>query len=345
MRSSSAFVIKLFAAVRMAFFAAGGSFSIVAVILTMLPSLGHTQAVPLFRIAYGVTGENPAALWLGVEQGFYRKHGLNVEAIYMRNGPLSMAAMASGDVHMVFTSANNVLNAAAAGLDVVLVANVIAHGDGIFMARPEIHKPEDLKGKRVAIQSIGGGGWANNMLCLDYLNLDPDRDKIQFVVLGDQPSRVQALESGRVQASWIGYTFSEPLKKKGYTALVDLGRAPIAYLGSSLVTRRQFVRQEPKAIEGVIKGTLDAVRFIMKPENKTAVTQTIAKHLRLSRAEEAEVSYGVVQNLYSSDLVPKAAGVKKIHQILSRANPNLQKMNPEEIIDDSLITKIHASRY
>jgi len=292
-----------------------------------------------------VTGENPTALWVGVKQGFYRKHGLNVEAIFMRNGPLSMAAMVSGDVQMNFTSANNVLNAAAAGLDAVVVANVIAHGDGVFMARPEIQKPEDLKGKSVAIQSIGGGGWANNMLCLDYLNLDPERDKIQFVVLGDQASRVQALESGRVQASWIGYTFSEPLRKKGYTAFVDLGRAPIPYMGSSLVTRRQFVRQDPKGIEGIIKGTLDAVRFIAKPENKAVVTQTIMRHLRLSRPEEAEVSYQVIQNLYSNDLVPKAAGVKKIHQILSRANPNLRKMNPEEVIEDSLILRILASGY
>jgi len=129
-------------------------------------------------IAYGVTGENPTAVWLGVEQGFYRKHGLNVEAIYMRNGPLSMAAMAAGDVQMNFTSANNVLNAAAAGLDVVIVANVIGRGEGVFMARPEIHKPEDLKGKWVAIQSIGGGGWAYNMLALDYLQLDPESEHL-----------------------------------------------------------------------------------------------------------------------------------------------------------------------
>ena len=345
MRSSIRFSTKLLRAGNVCDIRIGDCFLTVALVLMILFSSSRAQGEPLFRIAYGVSGENPAALWLGIEQGFYRKHGLNLEAIFMRNGPLSMAAMVAGDVHMNFTSANNVLNAAAAGLDVVVVANVIAHGDGIFMARPEIQKPEDLKGKRVALQSIGGGGWANNMLCLDYLNLDPERDKIQFIVLGDQPSRVQALESGRVQASWIGYTFSEPLKKKGYTALVDLGRAPIPYMGSSLVTRRQFVRQDPKTIEGVIKGTLDAVRFIMKPENKTAVTQTIAKHLRLSRPEEAEVSYGVVQNLYSNDLVPKAAGVKKIHQILSKANPNLQKMNPQEVIDDSLILRIHASGY
>ena len=320
-------------------------FLVAPFILTILPSVSLAQSAPIFRIAYGVSGENPAVLWIGVGQGFYRKHGLNVEAIFMRNGPLSMSAMVSGDVQMNFTSANNVLNAAAAGLDAVVVANAIAHGDGVFMARPEIQKPEDLKGKSVAIQSIGGGGWANNMLCLDYLNLDPDRDKIQFVVLGDQPSRVQALESGRVQASWIGYTFSEPLKKKGFTAFVDLGRAPIPYMGSSLVTRRQFVRQDPKSIEGVIKGTLDAVRYIKKPENKTAVMQTIMSQLRLGRPEEAEASYRVIHNLYSDDLVPKAAGVKKIHQILSKANPKLRKMNPEDVIEGALLQRIHASGY
>ncbi len=345
MKSRIAFSAKLLRARNICVIRTRDYLLVAVFVLTMLPSSSRAQVTPLFRIAYGVTGENPTAVWLGVEQGFYRKHGLNVEAIFMRSGPLSMSAMVSGDVQMNFTSANNVLNAAAAGLDVVVVANVIGHGEGVFMARPEIQKPEDLKGKLVAIQSIGGGGWAYNMLALDYLNLDPERDKIQFVVVGDQATRVQALESGRVQASWIGYTFSDPLKKKGYTALVDLGRAPIPYLGSSLVTRRQLVRQDPKAIEGIIKGTLDAVRFVMKPENKTVVTQTIMRRLRLSRPEEAEVSYHAIQNVYSKDLVPKAAGVKKIHQILSKANPNLRKMNPEGIIEDSLIQSIHTSGY
>ncbi len=96
--------------------------------------------------------------------------------------------------------------------------------------------------------------------------------------------------------------------------------------------RRQFVRQDPKVIEGLIKGTLGAVRFIAKPENKAAVTQTIMSNLRLSRPEEAEVSYQVIQNLCSNDLVRKAAGVKKIHQILSKANPNLRTKSAGEIL-------------
>jgi NitT/TauT family transport system substrate-binding protein len=305
----------------------------------------YAQTLTSFRIANGTSGENPAVLWVGVDQGFYRKHGLDVEVIFMRTGPLAMSALASSDVQAVFTSSNNVLNVAAGGLDVVIIGNVVGRLEGDFMARPEIKKPEDLKGKQLAIQSIGGGGWANNMLAMDYLGLDPDRDNIRFIVLGDQPSRIQALETGRAQASWMGSTFSAPLKKKGYTILLEMARAPIVYLGASLVIRRSAVRSDPKLYESMLKGTLDAMRFFMKPENKPAVLKSIARVLRLPRSEDAENGYNAMVAAYNIDLKPKPEGVKKIYSILARTNPKLQSFKPETIIDDSLIQKIQASSY
>jgi len=305
----------------------------------------YAQRLTSFRIANGTSGENPAVLWVGVDQGFYRKHGLDVEVIFMRTGPLAMSALASSDVQAVFTSSNNVLNVAAGGLDVVIVGNVVGRLEGDFMARPEIKKPEDLKGKQLAIQSIGGGGWANNILAMDYLGLDPDRDNIHFIVLGDQPSRIQALETGRAQASWMGSTFSAPLKKKGYTVLLEMARAPIVYLGASLVIRKSAVRSEPRLYESMLKGTLDAMRFFMKPENKPAVLKSIARVLRLPRSEDAENGYNAMVAAYNIDLRPKPEGVKKIYSILARTNPKLQSFKPETIIDDSLIQKIQASGY
>ncbi len=305
----------------------------------------YAQRLTSFRIANGTSGENPAVLWVGVDQGFYRKHGLDVEVIFMRTGPLAMSALASSDVQAVFTSSNNVLNVAAGGLDVVIVGNVVGRLEGDFMARPEIKKPEDLKGKQLAIQSIGGGGWANNILAMDYLGLDPDRDNIRFIVLGDQPSRIQALETGRAQASWMGSTFSAPLKKKGYTVLLEMARAPIVYLGASLVIRKSAVRSEPRLYESMLKGTLDAMRFFMKPENKPAVLKSIARVLRLPRSEDAENGYNAMVAAYNIDLRPKPEGVKKIYSILARTNPKLQSFKPETIIDDSLIQKIQASGY
>src|SRR5438445_8811499 len=131
---------------------------VAALLMTLLFSKGtESQPLPVFRIANGTSGENPAVLWVGVDQGFYRKHGLDVEVIFMRTGPLAMSALASSDVQAVFTSSNNVLNVAAGGLDVVIVGNVVGRLEGDFMARPEIKKPEGSKGKQLGIQSIGGG--------------------------------------------------------------------------------------------------------------------------------------------------------------------------------------------
>jgi ABC-type nitrate/sulfonate/bicarbonate transport system substrate-binding protein len=194
----------------------------------------------------------------------------------MRVGSLAASALVSSDVNAVLTSSNAVLNLAAGGLDVVIIGSLFHHPDGDFMARPEFKRPEDLKGKLIAIQSIGGGGWANNMLTLDYLGLDPDRDGIRFIVLGDQPTRIQTLETGRAQASWMGSTFSAPLKKKGYTLLLDLSRAPIPYVGSSLVVKKAVAHQEPKIYDALLKGTIDALRFFQKPENKPIVLKTMA---------------------------------------------------------------------
>jgi len=311
----------------------------------LLTNRVEAQSLTTFRIANGTSGENPAALWVGVEQGFYRRHGLNVETIYMRVGSLAASALVSGDVNAVLTSSNAVLNLAAGGLDVAIIGNLVDRPDGDFMARPEIKRPEDLKGKHIAIQSIGGGGWANNMLAMDYLGIDPERDKINFIVLGDQPSRIQALETNRAQASWMGATFSAPLKKKGYTVLLDLTRAPIPYVGTSLVIKRSAVRQEPRIYEALLKGTIDAIRFFQKPENKLSAMQSIAKHLRLPRVEDAETGYQAMVAAYSADLKPKPEGVKKIYSILMRTNPKLQSIKPESILDDALIQKIHASGY
>ena len=170
------------------------------------------------------------------------------------------------------------------------------------MARPEIKRPEDLKGKFVAIQSIGGGGWANNMLALDYLGLDPDRDNIRFIVLGDQPSRIQALETGRAQASWMGSTFSAPLKKKGYTVLLDLAarRSPTsAHHWSSEGAPRS---QEAKTYESMLKATSIRCGFFKSRKTSRSSCRPWQNICGFHRVEDAETGYNAMVAAYSSRL-------------------------------------------
>jgi hypothetical protein len=43
--------------------------------------------LPLVRIAHGAFNEKVEALWIGVEQGFFRKHGVNVERLLGMTNP------------------------------------------------------------------------------------------------------------------------------------------------------------------------------------------------------------------------------------------------------------------
>jgi len=127
--------------------------------------------------------------------------------------------------------------------------------------------------------------------------------------------------------------------------LLELNRAPIPYVGASLVVNKSTAHRNAPIYEAMLKGTLDALRFFQKPGNKPTILKIIAKNLRLSRVTDAETAYNAMLAAYSNDLVPKAEGIKKIYAILTRTNPKLLTLKPESILDESFIQKIHASGY
>jgi ABC-type nitrate/sulfonate/bicarbonate transport system substrate-binding protein len=124
-----------------------------------------------------------------------------------------------------------------------------------------------------------------------------------------------------------------------------LSRAPIPYVGTSLVVRKNAAHQDVKTYDALLKGTIDALRFFQKPENKAAVMKTMAKNLRLNRIEEAETGYHAMVAAYSSDLRPKPEGLQKIYTLLSRTNPKLSTLKPESILDPTFMQRIQSSGY
>ena len=175
-----------------------------AVLLSLLVALPSTLAaaaeLPLVRIAHGACNEKVSVLWIARDLGFFRKQGLNVEIVNIRNGGQTVAALASGDVQMAYTIPGSVLSGAVGGLDVASFGGIVNRPDGDFVVAPGIRKPEDLKGKKIGVQSIGGGVWSLTMLALEHMGLEPTRDKITILVLGDQSVLTQALAAGKANS-------------------------------------------------------------------------------------------------------------------------------------------------
>ena len=314
-------------------------------LLLVFRSLSSAAELPVVRIAHGAFNEKVAAVWVAAEQGFYRKQGVNVEVINIRSGPQTMAAMASGDIQIAYTIPGSVLSAFAAGMDVAFFGGIVNRADGDFVVAPNITRVEELKGKKLGVQSIGGGVWSLAMLALEHLGLEPNRDKILVMVLGDQPVLTQAMATGKIDAAYLGYTFSTLLKEKGFRVLLDIGKAPIPYQGLALAARRSYLQQNSQIVDAVLRGTLEGVAFIQKPANHEAVIKSLARHLRLSSVKEAESGYEVLQWLYSTDIRPNVKGIQNMQRLLAVTNPNVLKVKAEDVVDEGPVRRLEKTSF
>ena len=289
----------------------------------------------------GSLSEREGALYVAQDQGLFRKYNLDLTLVQVRNGPIGMSALSSGEslLHWGSVSAAN-LGAIAEGADLIFVAGFINRLTGTFTVNPKIKSPAELKGKSVGVNSLSGGAWIFTMLALDHWGLSPERDKIQLRALGDNSVVSQALLAGNVDGAYLGYTFSKMVQNKGFSLLADLEKLPIPYQGSGIITRRSAIASSAAAIENVIRALLDAVAFIRNPEKKPQVVKSLAKGLRLKRIEDAEEGYQSIVGIYERKIYPNVEGVRNVIRLLGAGNEKIRRLKTEELVDDSVVRRL-----
>lgn len=318
----------------------------VLIILALLPQTAPTQgaAAPVrVAIAYPSPSPRVAPLWLAQDLDFFGKYGLRGQSVLVRNNQMLTAGFASGDIDVAYTGGTTVLGGAAAGTDLKLLAGFVSRGRGFLTVRPDIRKPADLSGKRFGVQSIGGTLWMYAMLTLEQLGLDPVRDKIQFIVVGDQTVMVRALESGVIDATVLTTrAYSLDLKKKGFNVMNEVFPAMAA---TGIVARKSFLDKSPSTAENILKALIEAEYYLLAPSGKTQTIKTIMSRLKLSDPSLAEEGYGDIVKEFDPKPYPSLEGLKNMQRLLAMQNPKLADVNPATLIDNSFLRKLEDSGF
>ena len=312
-----------------------------AAVLFLAGFAGAASAPAKVVFTFGGLSERSGILFVAKEAGIFQKHGLDAQVIHVRSGPVGMAALASGETQFHVGSATGAsIGAMAAGLDLVFIAGLINKLDGDFVVTPNIRTPADLKGKRIGVQSIGGGIWMFTMLAFERWGLDAERDKIQLRVIGDQAVLAQSVASGIIDGAYLGYTFGAQMEKQGFRVLADLVKAGIPYQGLGLMARRSFVDRSFDTAERAVRASLETINFINQPDNKTATMRILAKGLRLQKVEDAEAGYEMMKILYDRRIYPNVEGLQNVIRLLSRSNEQIRRLKVEHILDDRIARKL-----
>jgi len=313
------------------------------VFLAILQASVLQAAAPLQKVVFVFTGFNERSgfIFVAKDMHFFEEQGLDAQIVQVRTGQIAVSAMAANEAQFYSVSATGAsLGAMAAGLDLAFIAGIVNKLDGDMVVSPKITTPAELKGKLLGVQSIGGGVWTFTMLALDHWGLVPERDKIQFRILGDQAVIAQGLISGIVDAAYLGYTFSSVAQRLGYRVLADLAKQDIPYQGLGIVARKSFIDQSPDVVERALKAIAKSVAYFQDPANKQSVVPVLSKWLRLARTEDAVAGYEAMRPIYSRRIFPTVDGVRNTVRILSRVDAKFSKLKAEDLIDERIVRKL-----
>ncbi len=203
-----------------------------------------------------------------------------------------------------------------------------------------INSITDLKGKKIGVQSIGGGVWMFSMLAFEHWGLDPERDNIQFRIIGDQSVLAQAITQNIIDGGYLGYAYGAQLERQGYRMLGDLMKMGIPYQGLGMIAKRSLIDRTPEIPERTLRAMVEAIAYINNPANKAAVVKTLTRELRLSKVEDAQAGYEMMRTLFDKRIYPNVDGLRNVVRLLGKSSEPIRKLKVEDIIDDRIVRKL-----
>jgi len=306
-------------------------------ILCLSVHAGHAPAAPAlekFAIAHSTVSGSQAILQVMKSHEIFERNGLDVELLFIAGRPIVMKSLLTGDVQAVVTAGPASILARLNGADPVTVVGLINTMDHTVIARPGITRPEDLRGKALAVNQIGSADDFGFRFALRKWGIDPERDT-RVLALGGQPARYRALQVGQIDATTIQPPLTARAREAGFVALAALADLGLHYQGTCVVTTRTLIRTREEAVRRLVKAFVEGIHFMKARRPETV--KSIAAFMKLQDPAALEETYQQYTRLMPRAPYPTAAGVRTILDDLAATTPKARAAQPDDFIEPRFV--------
>lgn len=323
-------------------------FKFVAVSLAaalMTPSV-HAASAPMEKLVFGwsaITGTQ-AIPWITKEAGLFEKNGLDTTFIYLDGGSRAVQVLLAGDTPIVQGGGNAPIAARLRGGDATIIlgiVNVLAYS---LIVSPDIKKPEDLRGKKLAVSRYGSNSdYATRKLLMKW-GLRPDVDVAILQIPGGQPTRLGAVQQGQVAGLVAQPPLTTMARKAGLNFLAnpsDFGTN--AYTNTPILTRTAFIRERRDAVRKFTRAIVEGIH-VYKTQKEFS-KRVIQKYMRVNDAEAIEDSYQFFLPVVPSKPYPPMDGIREVLAELGEKDPKARSAKPEEFADSSFVKELDDSGF
>jgi len=304
---------------------------------------GAVRAQAKLKVAYPTMVGSMAVLWVAKEARLFEKHGLDVELIFISGSSKVVQAMLSKEIPIAEIAIPTVIQANLAGADLVMLAGPNHKPGQKIMVKPEIKRPEDLKGKKIGVTRFGTSDDFLLRFVLGQWGIQPDREVALIQMGGSQETL-----AGMVAKSVDGGLLSSPLHlragKLGFSLLADLSTIGVDFQGAGVVTSKNYVRENPDLTRRYLRAYVEGLHRLKT--DKSFSMKVIGKYSRISEADWLEETY----QHYAVKVMPRVPyptikGIQMVLDEMSQRNPKAKGLQPASFIDVTILRELEQSGF
>ena len=312
-------------------------YSLVFAILILCGAAGNLIAQERLNFAYiSPNAGSSSVLWIAKDAGIFKKHGLDVNVIYIEGTPKALMSLFAGELQVVAGTGPAVASARVRGADASMIMGFEVYLPYYLIATPAIRTVEDLKGKVGANHSAATSADFAMRLGLRNIGLDPERD-VNLRVVGATNLRMLMMQQGQAQFTVISTTEREEAEKLGFKVLVDLASKKISYPHAGVITSQKILKEKHDAMLRFGRASVEAIHYF---KNNKPQTIAILKKFAKTDLSTLDSGYAYLKNAIPDMPYPTLEGMKTILAEMGRTRPEVLNYDAATMVDTSIVKAI-----
>ena len=280
--------------------------------------------------------------WIAREAGLFKKYNLDFDLVFIASSPSVTAAMLSGEAEVCLGGGEGPVRAYLQGAtDFVFVGgfkNVLTHS---ILARPDIKRAADLKGKKIGINRIGSNPHYFAVQALRRSGIDPA--DVNFMQSGGSPETLAALLSGNLDAASLNPPADAQAIARGLHYVVYGPELRLPYAATVFLTRRSILAKRQAVLGQFLKAMAEAGKIVHT--DKEFVYKVMGKYLRLTDRKVLDAAYNDEVKVLESNLDLNNEGLQAILDEVSRVDARAKKIKAEDLVDRRFLDEMKSSGF
>ena len=291
--------------------------------------------------------------WVAQGQGFFAKHGIEVNITHTPNSVFLMKNLIEGKFDLTVTAMDNLVayqegqgEAEYTGSCDLVAFMGVDDSFQSLMASPDIKSVADLRGKKIAVDALTTGyAFILREMIARAGMTDAD---VTYERTGGGPMRLRAMLDGNYAAGLLATPLDKIAADQGFTRLGTARELLGRYQGRTGFAQRAWIKNNQAAVIGFMRGYRDAMDWLYDRNNRAAAADLLMANDTSVTAELARLSLDILlddKGGFWRDLALDLEGIRTVLALRTRFGvPQKTLTDPLPYVDLTLHKKAFASR-